>query len=176
MTGLAAVLFLGGVGLPIFAQDTSRISLLIAALFAVGWVWALREIIGVSAAINEAKRRGVPPAFPAERDKDLAKVEWLNAVSGWLVALGLLGTVIGFWMALAGIDQGSVSQATGAQAAVTSLMKGMQVAINTTLIGAVLGLWNEVNFRILRTGLSVYWCDRLLARERLAPDLGGPSS
>ena len=160
---LAIVAALGWSGylLPLFVTDESRLTIVIAALFLIGWVWSWKEAVTLSMALNDSKRRGPQPACDALRDKAVAKTEWLGSVSEWLVALGLLGTVIGFSMALAGIDQGTVATATGAQSAVTALMQGMRVALNTTLVGAALALWHEVNIRMLKTALTIYWADRV---------------
>lgn len=160
----AGVLYWKGIVAPLFINDTSYISYGIAALFLCALGWTLREITSLSLDINAAKKRGYVPAFSSQRDKDVSKIEWLNSISGWLVALGLLGTVVGFRMALGAVED--VSGAAAAKTAVTTLMKGLEVAINTTLIGAVLALWNEVNFRMLKTALSSYWEDRILESER----------
>lgn len=160
---LAIALWWSGYVVPVFANDESRLTIAIAALFAVAWSGAVKETVVVSLALNSAKVHGPRPACEAMRDKDVAKVEWLASASEWLVALGLLGTVIGFSMALSGVDQGALANAGGAQLAVTALMQGMRVALNTTLLGAALALWHEVNVRMLRTALAVYWSDRIAA-------------
>lgn len=158
---LVAALAWNGVLGPIYEGDQSRLTIAITVLFAVGWLWSLKETAVVSLELNSSKISGPEPACYAKRDKDIAKTEWLTSVSEWLVALGLLGTVIGFSIALSGIDEGSVANATGAQGAVASLMQGMRVALNTTLLGAALAIWHEVNMRMLRTALTVYWSDRI---------------
>jgi len=67
------------------------------------------------------------------------------------VTLGLLGTVIGFAMALSGIDAASLASPAGVQKVAGQLMAGMRIAINTTIVGAVFGLWLDVNRRMVRT-------------------------
>ena len=57
-----------------------------------------------------------------------------------LVFLGLVGTVIGFIVALFGVDSKSVSSASTAGPMVTKLILGMSIALYTTLVGAVLYL------------------------------------
>ena len=42
-------------------------------------------------------------------------------------------------------------------------MAGMRIALNTTVLGASLAIWHEVNQRMLRTALVVYWADRMAA-------------
>jgi hypothetical protein len=159
---LAAALAANGFVRPVI-EGGAPITWGILALFAIGWTWALKEIVVVSSGLNEATQIGATPAIEAEAVKDTAKVAWLSNVAEWLVALGLLGTVIGFAHALASVDSSTLGSATGAQAAVGTLMAGMRIAINTTLLGAALALWHEVNTRMLKTALSVYWGDRIAA-------------
>ena len=147
---------------PVFETDQSRITFAIAALFALGWFGMAREIVVASRQLNFAKQ-APHPAREAERDKDLAKVEWLASVSEWLVGLGLIGTVIGFIIALSSVDQSALLQSSGAQSAVQTLMAGMRTALNTTVLGASLAIWHEVNQRMLKTALTVYWADRMAA-------------
>ncbi len=161
LAALAAALAWSGHLLPVFEQDQSRITLAIAALFLVGWGWTLKQLIAVSCCLNRAKQLGYRPATPAESDKALLKLEWLDELSEWLVALGLLGTVIGFAMAISDIDQTSVTQAAGARDAVAALIAGMRVALNTTLLGAALAIWHQVNLRMLKTAMGCYWIDRI---------------
>jgi len=169
---LAAALGWSGHLLPVFETDQSRITLAITALFLVGWGSTLKQLIAVSGCLNQSKQLGYRPASPAEGDKALLKVAWLDEVSEWLVALGLLGTVIGFAMALSGIDQTSLTQASGAQDAVAALMQGMRVALNTTLVGAALAIWHQVNLRMLKTAMGCYWIDRVRANAGHIPARG----
>ena len=159
---LAAALWLNGFVRPVI-EGGAPITWGILALFAIGWTWTLKEIVVVTRGLNQNENDGPKPTVEAEAAKDTAKVAWLSNVAEWLVALGLLGTVIGFAHALEAVDSSTLGSATGAQAAVGTLMAGMRIAINTTLLGAALALWHEVNTRMLKTALSVYWGDRLAA-------------
>jgi len=159
---LTAGLWWNGYLAPVFQTDLSHVTFAIAALFTLGWLGMAREIVIASRQLNFAKMEP-RPARETERDKDLAKVEWLASVSEWLVALGLVGTVIGFIIALSSVDQSALLQSSGAQSAVATLMAGMRTALNTTVLGASLALWHEVNQRMLRTALVVYWADRMAA-------------
>ncbi len=73
-------------------------------------------------------------------------------IANALVFLGLIGTVIGFIIALSGIDPESASKVEKVAAMVATLIGGMSVALYTTLIGAVLYIWLIVVYRILVTG------------------------
>lgn len=169
MLAVAAAVGWSGYLVPLFEGDNSRLTLVISALFLVGWLWSWRKALTVSLDLNDVKRRGARPACEAERDKELAKSEWLGTVSEWLVALGLLGTVVGFSMALTGVDQGGLSSANGVQSAVAQLMRGMRIALNTTLLGAAFAIWHEVNVRMLKTALAVYWAERIAAWQMGRP-------
>jgi hypothetical protein len=159
---LAGSLWWNGYVAPVFQTDLSHVTFGIAALFVLGWLGMAKEIFIASRQLNLAKA-APQPAVQADRDKDLAKVEWLGSVSEWLVGLGLVGTVIGFIIALSSVDQSALLQTSGAQSAVATLMAGMRTALNTTVLGASLALWHEVNQRMLRTALAVYWADRMAA-------------
>ena len=73
-------------------------------------------------------------------------------IANALVFLGLIGTVIGFIIALSGVDPESASKAENVAAMVATLIGGMSVALYTTLIGAVLYVWLTIAYRILVTG------------------------
>ena len=161
-SGVAALVWAGYL-IPIFETDQSRLTFGIVGLFAVGWCWCLREVWIVSGSLNRSKALDYRAATASEAEKALLKIEWLEDVSEWLVGLGLLGTVIGFSIALSGVDQDSVTGASGAQNAVAHLMQGMRIALNTTLLGASLAIWHEVNTRIFKTAMRCLWIDRVRA-------------
>jgi len=71
-----------------------------------------------------------------------------------LVFLGLVGTVIGFIVALSGVDPQASTQLDEVAAMVATLVAGMSIALYTTLVGAVLHVWLMVNHRLLATGTS----------------------
>jgi hypothetical protein len=71
-----------------------------------------------------------------------------------LVFLGLVGTVIGFIVALSGIDPQASAQVDEVASMVSTLVAGMSIALYTTLFGSVLHVWLMVNHRLLATGTS----------------------
>ncbi|RME95707.1 MAG: hypothetical protein D6773_18140 [Alphaproteobacteria bacterium] len=79
-------------------------------------------------------------------------VQIIRQIANMLVFLGLIGTVIGFIIALSGVKPEAVSQADSVAAMVATLIRGMSVALYTTLLGAVLNVWLNINYRILATG------------------------
>lgn len=84
-------------------------------------------------------------------------------VANSLVLLGLVGTVVGFIIALSGVDPQSAGNVDSIAPMVSELIHGMSVALYTTLVGAVLHLWLKVNYLILSGG-AVRLIDRLVAR------------
>lgn len=76
-------------------------------------------------------------------------------IAGLLVLMGLVGTVIGFIVALSGVDPQKVPTVDNVAPMVARLISGMSIALYTTLIGSVLHLWLMI-------------CQRLLASSALA--------
>jgi len=81
-------------------------------------------------------------------------------IAGSLVILGLIGTVLGFIIAMSGVDPEAASNVDAVAPMVSELVSGMSVALYTTLLGAALNLWLMINHHILMS-----------AAERLVLDL-----
>ncbi len=78
-------------------------------------------------------------------------------VAGILVLMGLVGTVIGFIVALSGVDPQKVPAVDNVAPMVARLINGMSIALYTTLIGSVLHLWLMLTQRILASSaLALY--------------------
>lgn len=172
MAALMGLLATRGLLQQVIEGDRSHIVLAVGALFAVAWLWTARKSWRISREFNKFKKskRGHqqnPEYLHALRDKELGKLDWLHDAAGWMVGLGLLGTVVGFVMALGGVTGLGVSNAGDVQAALTILVDGMGVALNTTLAGGALGLWTEVNTRMLRTTSATFWADVIMRHTRL---------
>ncbi len=73
----------------------------------------------------------------------------IRQIANSLVLLGLIGTVVGFIIALSGVDPDTVSDVNAISPMVSTLLSGMAVALNTTLVGAALNLWLTVNYHVL---------------------------
>lgn len=173
-TGLAlAAYFQGWLG-GLFSQHTWILSAIIFFVFIYGLVLCNLRIWQTSHALtdmtNGAPESGSRAAGylqvlnapnPEARERRLAmlrmrlsnRVGTVRQISNSLVFLGLIGTVIGFIIALSGVDPTAVSQVERIAPMVSILISGMSVALYTTLLGAVLNLWLSVNQRILATGM-----------------------
>lgn len=157
----------------LFEQYTWSLTTVIFAVFLYGLVICGLKIWQTSCALNEI-RNGNPDlgSRAAEylsairgqsaqdrfilvnmlRLKMSHKVSVIRQIANSLVFLGLIGTVIGFIVALSGVDAKTASDVNSISTMVGTLISGMSLALYTTLLGAVLNLWLTVNHRILTTG------------------------
>jgi biopolymer transport protein ExbB/TolQ len=78
-----------------------------------------------------------------------------------LVLLGLIGTVVGFVIALSGVDPSNAADPASIGPMVSTLIAGMSTALYTTLVGAVLNIWLMLNYRVLEGG-AVHLYTRLV--------------
>jgi len=69
-----------------------------------------------------------------------------------LVVLGLIGTVVGFIIALSGVDPKIATDPQSVSPMIATLIEGMSVALYTTLVGAVLSVWLGACYQMLATG------------------------
>lgn len=152
-------------------KTTLLLAAIVFAVFLYGLVISTVKVWETSAALNVVKSGGAAAralarrymyddASGERRDERIGmmrlklghKVQIVRQVANMLVFLGLIGTVIGFIIALSGVQPDAVSNADSVATMVATLIKGMSVALYTTLIGAVLNVWLNVNHRILATG------------------------
>ena len=73
-------------------------------------------------------------------------------IANSLVLLGLIGTVVGFIIALGGVDPEHASDVKAIAPMVSTLIRGMSTALYTTLVGSVLNVWLMANHQILAGG------------------------
>lgn len=157
---------------PILNAELVELSGAIALLFIYGLVHCTLTVWRTSLELN-AVDEGAPDSgshaamyldslAPGERSNDTAagilrlrltnRIAVVRQVANSLVFLGLIGTVIGFIIALSGVDPEAASDAERVGTIISNLISGMSVALNTTLVGAVLYIWLTVNHRLLASG------------------------
>lgn len=102
--------------------------------------------------IRGASRDSLSIKADALRLKLTDRIAGVRHIANALVFLGLIGTVIGFIIALSGVDPAAATEVENVAAMISTLIKGMSVAMYTTLIGSVLYIWLIINYRILVTG------------------------
>lgn len=96
----------------------------------------------------------------------------IRYIANSLVFLGLIGTVIGFILGLSGIDAAATKDVDKIAPMITDLINGMSVALYTTLLGAVLNLWLNVNLRIMTDG-SVKLMELLIDKTAVTASTAG---
>ena len=86
----------------------------------------------------------------ASREKiDPVGLEWIYTWSTVMALLGLMGTVIGFILALQDVDHTAMTSAQSAGRMVATMIGGLGVALWTTAVGLAGALWAFMNFKLL---------------------------
>ncbi len=80
------------------------------------------------------------------------RVSVVRHIANSLVVLGLIGTVVGFIIALSGVDPEQALDINAIAPMVSNLIAGMSTALYTTLVGAVLNIWLMANHQLLVSG------------------------
>lgn len=172
MTGFAlltAAYFQGWID-TVIAADGTRLVFVIFGMFLAGLAIAGRLVWRISDELNhvseyktnehswaasyfaEVKGRGSGSrsiTASALRMKMANRISAVRHFANSLVLLGLIGTVLGFIIALSGVDPERAADISSIAPLVGDLIAGMSVALFTTLVGAVLNIWLMVNYRIL---------------------------
>lgn len=146
----------------VILSDQTYICHLIVALFLIGLASLFLRAAKISKILDLIKSG---KATALADDKVRAKSAHIDDISAYLVRLGLIGTVIGFAMALDVKDFGAIGTASGALQLIKIFLGGMTVAVNTTIVGAILSLWLDINARFLTTATECALYDARSAGE-----------
>lgn len=152
MAGLLGFLASKGYVAAAFAADPTGITFLIVLLFLGLFGSTAFRVWKTAKGLNRMKA-GIRPSDQSFR-KRLVKIAHIQEGASWLAYLGLIGTIVGFIIAISGVDLGALSTAQGVQAMIPELMTGMGVALYTTLAGSFFGIWTEINYRMLHTATA----------------------
>jgi hypothetical protein len=178
VVNLIALMLLGAAWLKgwltsLVISDTTHLVAAIAGVFVVGLVLCARTALQISGELNQVRARHRRPssrvasylASIAGRDgqtrailastlklKLVSRISPIRHLANSLVILGLIGTVIGFIIALAGIDPEAAADVSSIGPMVSTLIDGMSVALHTTLVGSVLNVWLMLNYRLVEGG------------------------
>jgi len=153
--------------------DVTNVVLLIIFLFLIGLILASIKAFWISRELNYAysqqtinnsilnnflkKAKKLDASSRSNLVSSLrinisVKIINIKFIANTLVILGLIGTVIGFIIALSGVDGSVSSNPEEVGKMVSSLVKGMSVALYTTLAGSILSVWLNICFQILING------------------------
>ncbi len=171
--GLLMAAALQGYAALVLSSDRTNLSVAIFCVFLVGLTLCGWKVFQTSRDLNRS--HDFDPLTDSRAARYLAQVRGRNAesraiaaaalrlklsnrigivrqIANWLVLLGLIGTVIGFIIALSGVEPDRASDVNAIAPMVSRLIEGMSVALYTTLVGAILNLWLTVNYHILTGG------------------------
>lgn len=148
--------------------DLIELSLVIVAVFSYGFLYCALRVGQTSGELDELRNAEPGADTPSAQYLEKARfthdresprgvlrmrlgrrIATVRHIANSLVFLGLIGTVIGFIIALSGVDPSRAADADNVADMVATLISGMSVALNTTLVGAVLYVWLIVNYRLL---------------------------
>ncbi len=153
--------------------DKSYLSVVIFAVFLVGLAIAARKIWQTNREIDAIHSpQGIRSALVSHlvssmqgsnadtranlsssmRMRIAHRISVVRHLANTLVLLGLIGTVLGFIIALSGVNPETVSDINAVAPMVSTLINGMSTALYTTLIGSILNVWLMANYQILTGG------------------------
>ena len=156
-------------------SDITNMVILITVVFIVGLILSGYRVWKVSKQLNAAydfdpknrsragdflnKAKGKDAATRANlaqalRLKLFSRIIHIRYIASSLTILGLIGTVLGFIIALSGVDPDVASNPSAISPMVTQLIEGMSVALYTTLVGSRLSVWLGLIYQMLATGTS----------------------
>ena len=171
--GLLGVAYFQGLVGQILAVDQTYLSVIIFLVFLVGLVQCGLKVSSISRQLNSV--RDFDPLGSSVAAEYLAKIReadtgsrgilanalrlrlsqniaWIRYLAGSLLLLGLIGTVIGFIIALSGVDPEKASDVGVVGPMISTLISGMSTALYTTLVGSVLNVWLMINYQLLIGG------------------------
>ena len=155
--------------------DITNMVIVILALFSVGFILAAYRTFWLSRELNYSFLKVLPPNSIAKdflqnskkldassrnnlaaslRIKLSSKINYIKFMANTLVILGLIGTVIGFIIALSGVDGSVSSNPEEVSKMVSTLIQGMSVALYTTLVGSICSVWLNICYQIMSTGAN----------------------
>lgn len=170
---LLAAAWLHGLVDLVLVSDRTNLSVVIAVIFFAGLGLCSRKIWQTSRDLNQV--RSFDPDVPSRAADYLAllhgrresgrtilastlrlklssRIGAVRHFANSLVILGLIGTVIGFIIALSGVDPENASDIKAVAPMISTLVDGMSTALYTTLVGSILNVWLMTNYHLLATG------------------------
>lgn len=156
----------------VIAADTTLLSVVIFIVFLVGLalcahkVWQtstdLDEVLTAPSgstqlsrylqSLAESSRENRGNVLGALRMQLSYRISVVRHLANVLVLLGLIGTVLGFIIALSGVDPEHASDVNAIAPMVSTLIQGMSTALYTTLVGSILNVWLMANHQLLAGG------------------------
>jgi hypothetical protein len=155
------------------ATDRYHLIKLNVGVFLVGLLLCANRIVKLSHDLNDLKGNANDPASRANvyrravagkdsqsrallaeslKMKFGVRLGSIRHLANTIVLIGLIGTVIGFIIALSGVNAEAATDAQAIAPMVSTLLFGMAIALYKTLVGSVLNVWLMANYRLLEAG------------------------
>lgn len=83
-----------------------------------------------------------------------ARLAAVRHVASTIVLIGLIGTIVGFIIALSGVDATAATDPSKIAPMIATLLLGMAIALYKTLVGSILNVWLMLNVRLLEGGTA----------------------
>lgn len=129
----------------LFHSDTTGINYATAGLFILVLVATAATAFKMNKAFNAIVEE--PHLKWMVRKKHM---DWIERASGWMLFIGLIGTLYGLMISLSGVNTGNINSVDGLKTIGVQLITGLRIEISTTLIGAMCALWTEVNYTVMK--------------------------
>jgi biopolymer transport protein ExbB/TolQ len=170
---LLAVAYTQGYVERVIQADQTYLSVVIFVVFVVGLglcthrIWQTNseiDALNSSDGIHSPKIAHLVAAISSDKAESRAnlsgsmrlriahRISVVRHLANTLVLLGLIGTVLGFIIALSGVDPQKAADVESIAPMVSTLIQGMSTALYTTLIGSILNVWLMANYQLLTGG------------------------
>lgn len=142
----------------VLAVDDVYVSRINACLFLVGLFLAFRAVWVITT-------MGSYGAAPLKlRIQQLLTP--IRHIANTLVMLGLVGTTIGFIIALSGVDPAAATDVAKIGPMISVLLHGMAMSLFKTLVGMVLNIWLMITYRVVEhVGATYLIAETVVVRE-----------
>ena len=155
--------------------DVTNMVVLICAVFITGLIlagyrlWKVSQQLNAAYNFNPKEKSRAADFLKQTKGKDapsranitqalklklFSRIVHIRYIANSLTVLGLIGTVLGFIIALSGVAPDVASNPSSISPMVAQLIEGMSVALYTTLVGAILSVWLGLIYQMLATGTS----------------------
>jgi hypothetical protein len=178
---LYAAFLLGWIA-KVYESDSSYLSYVISIVFLFAWsisiyaaLWLNKETNKFNENINNGIAKDyydlIKKKFSAKKSENLdhsllantlqakiyLRIRFISYVANLLILLGLIGTVIGFIIAVGGLGDSLAGGQNLArvQTVLGQIVNGMGVALFTTLLGSIFGgIWLQLHYEILSSSVE----------------------
>lgn len=130
----------------LFFSDTTKINYFTAGLFLFASLMLLWEAWQINRQVNA---HATGEVFESSGDLWVTDLDWLERSAGWMLFLGLIGTLYGLMISLSAVNTGNLSSIEGIKQIAVQMMAGLRIELSTTIIGAIASFWMEVNFAMV---------------------------